>query len=712
MSAVSTAIRVQDQTSSVVQKMNRALMIVINTMEKLNRVSSDPIDMAGLNSARNGLAQVEVAMEDVTRSIRQAQEEQERYGETVRRSEGDVGNLASKVGKLVATYATAQTAKAALDYSDELANTTARLSLMARESENVSDINEKIYASANRARSAYDDTADMVAKLGVLAGNAFGSTDEVIMFAEQLNKNFKISGTETTGIQAAMLQLTQAMASGVLRGEEFNSIMEQAPTVIQTIADYMDVSTGQLKEMAGEGLVTAEVVKAALIGAAEETDAKFNSMTVTFSDVWNVFKNKAGQAMDPVWQRLRQISDSEELMAFATNAGRSIGTVANIIITVFDRTAQLGGFIANNWAMIAPVIGAVLTIMALYNAALIVNNTIQAVSNMLKTVAAVQAVAHGSATAAEAAATTGLTASQMAFNAALYACPLTWILVIIIAIIAAIFLVIAAINKATGSSISATGVIAGALAWVGTFLYNNFLSLLDLVLGVINMVANQFISFANFLANVMVDPVGAIIHLFGDMGDGVLGILETIASAIDKIFGSNLSDAVSGWRSSLSTKVDDLAEKYGNGKYEKKIENIDLSSSTFGLERRDLTDAYNAGYSWGEGLGDKFNLDGLTGIGGTGNGLDYDALLSKVGDIGDNTKDIKNSVDVSEEDLKYLKELAERETINRFTTAEITVEMGGVVNNLGAGDNIDGFMDVLTDKLYETMSVASEGVHE
>lgn len=712
MSAVSTAIRVQDQTSSVVQKMNRALMIVINTMEKLNRVSSDPIDMAGLNSARNGLAQVEVAMEDVTRSIRQAQEEQDRYGETVRRSEGDVGNLASKVGKLVATYATAQTAKAALDYSDELANTTARLSLMAREGENVSDINEKIYASANRARSAYDDTADMVAKLGVLAGNAFGSTDEVIMFAEQLNKNFKISGTETTGIQAAMLQLTQAMASGVLRGEEFNSIMEQAPTVIQTIADYMDVSTGQLKEMAGEGLVTAEVVKAALIGAAEETDAKFNSMTVTFSDVWNVFKNEAGHALDPVWQRLRQISDSEGLMAFATNAGRSIGTVANIIITVFDRTAQLGGFIANNWAMIAPVIGAVLTIMALYNAALIVNNTIQAVSNMLKTAAAVRAVAHGSATAAEAAATTGLTASQMAFNAALYACPLTWILVIIIAIIAAIFLVIAAINKATGSSISATGVIAGALAWVGTFLYNNFLSLLDLVLGVINMVANQFISFANFLANVMVDPVGAIIHLFGDMGDGVLGILETIASAIDKIFGSNLSDAVSGWRSSLSTKVDDLAEKYGNGKYEKKIENIDLSSSTFGLERRDLTDAYNAGYSWGEGLGDKFNLDGLTGIGETGNGLDYDALLSKVGDIGDNTKDIKNSVDVSEEDLKYLKELAERETINRFTTAEITVEMGGVVNNLGAGENIDGLVEVLTDRMCEAIAVGVEGVHE
>ena len=712
MSAVSTAIRVQDQTSSVVQKMNRALMIVINTMEKLNRVSSDPIDMAGLNSARNGLAQVEVAMEDVTRSIRQAQEEQERYGETVRRSEGDVGSLASKVGKLVATYATAQTAKAALDYSDELANTTARLSLMAREGENVSDINEKIYASANRARSAYDDTADMVAKLGVLAGNAFGSTDEVIMFAEQLNKNFKISGTETTGIQAAMLQLTQAMASGVLRGEEFNSIMEQAPTVIQTIADYMDVSTGQLKEMAGEGLVTAEIVKAALIGAAEETDAKFNSMTVTFSDVWNVFKNEAGHALDPVWQRLRQISDSEELMAFATNAGRSIGTVANIIITVFDKIYQMGPAIAGVWSIISPLIAGVVIMMALYNGALMVNNAIQAVSNALKTVAAVRAVAHGSATAAEAAATTGLTASQMAFNAALYACPLTWILGIIIIIIAVLFGAVAAINYTTESSVSAVGVIAGALAWVGTFVYNTFLGLLDLVLGFISMLANSFISFANFLANITTDTVGTIIHLFGDMGNCVLYILETIASAIDKVFGSNLSDAVSGWRSNLSTNIDDLAEKYGNGKYEKKIENIDLSSSTFGLERRDLTDAYNAGYSWGEGLGDKFNLDGLTGIGGTGNGLDYDALLSKVGDIGDNTKDIKNSVDVSEEDLKYLKELAERETINRFTTAEITVEMGGVVNNLGAGDDIDGIVEVFTDRMCEAIAVGVEGVHE
>lgn len=712
MSAVSASVRIQDQVTANVQRMNRALMIVINTMEKLNSVTADPIDIAGINAARNSLSEVEVAMEEVTGSIRQAQDEQDRYSETVRRSEGAVGSLASKVGTLIATYASMQTAKAALDYSDELANTTARLGLMAREGENVSEINEKIYASANRTYSSYKDTADMVAKLGVLAGDAFGSTDEVIMFAEQLNKNFSISGTETSGIQAAMLQLTQAMASGVLRGEEFNSVLEQAPTVIQTIADYMGVSTGKLKEMAGEGEVTAEIVKAALIGAAEETDAKFNSMTVTFSKLWNVYQNEAVYALEPVWQRLRQLSDSGELMSFAQNAGRSVGTIANMLITVFDKVGQLGQAIVDNWSMIAPVMGAVLTIMALYNGALIVNNGIQAISNVLKTVAAVQAVAHGTATATEAAATTGMTASQLALNAALYACPLTWIIVAIIAVIAAIYLIVAAINKATGSSTSATGIIAGCFAWLGAFIYNSLLGIVDGALSSISFMINIWTAFANFFANIFNDPIASIIHLFGDMADAILGILQGIASAIDKVFGSNLADAVSGWRSGLDTKVSDLADKLGNGSYKEIAEKVDLSGSTFGLERKDLTDAYDAGYNWGEELGDKFKFDGLTGIGGEGSGLDYDALLSQVGDIGDNTKDIKNSVDVSEEDLKYLRDLAEQETINRFTTAEITVAMGGVTNNLGAGDDIDGFMDVLTDKLYESMSAAAEGVHE
>ena len=498
----------------------------------------------------------------------------------------------------------------------------------------------------------------------------------------------------------------------MLRGEEFNSVLEQAPTVIQTIADYMGVSTGELKEMAGEGEVTAEIVKAALIGAAEETDAKFNSMTVTFSKLWNVFQNEAVYALEPVWQRLRQLSDSEELMSFAQNAGRSVGTIANILITVFDKIYQMGPAIVGVWSIVAPLIAGVVTAMVLYNGVMMVNNTIQTISNVLKTIATVRAVAHGAAVTEEMAATAGMTTSQLAFNAALYACPLTLIIVAIIAVIAIIYAVVAAINYVTGSSISATGVIAGCFAWLGAFIYNSLLGIVDGALSSINFMINIWTAFANFFANIFNDPIASIIHLFGDMADAILGILQGIASAIDKVFGSNLADAVSGWRSGLDTKVSDLADKLGNGSYKEIAEKVDLSSSTFGLERKDLTDAYDAGYNWGEGLGDKFKIDGLTGIGSEGSGLDYDALLSQVGDIGDNTKDIKNSVDVSEEDLKYLRDLAEQETINRFTTAEITVAMGGVTNNLGAGDDIDGFMDVLTDKLYESMSAAAEGVHE
>nr|DAG72557.1 MAG TPA: Tail tape measure [Caudoviricetes sp.] len=714
MSAVSTAIQIQDRVTANMQKMNRALMVVINTMEKLNRVSAEPIDVAGLNEAREGLAEVEVAMEEVTETIRNAQEEQDKYSERVGRSEVAVGGLTSKIGTMIATYASVRSLKAALDFSDELTNTSARIGLMVRDGENVAGVNEKIYASANRTYSSYKNTADMVAKLGVLAADAFKSTDEIILFTEQLNKNFVISGTETAGIQAAMLQLTQAMASGVLRGEEFNSIMEQTPTVIKTIADYMGVSTGELKSMAGNGEVTAEVVKSALLAAADETDRRFQAMPNTFSDVMNLFKNEAIYALEPVWQRLRAVSDSEGFKTFAIVAGQSLGTIANIIVTVLNGTAKLGTLTYNSWSFVAPVIGTVIALMLLYNGALAVNRTIQAVSNTLKAIATVRAVAHGTAITAEMAATTGMTASQLAFNAALYACPLTWILLIIVAVIAAIYLVVAAINQLTGSSISATGIIAGAFAGLGAIVYNIVLGAVDLILGMINYMINPWVSYANFLANVFVDPIAAIIHLFGDMADNVLGLLESIAQAIDKIFGSNLADAVSGWRSGLGAKVDNLAETYGNGKYEKKVKTAEFSSSTFGLNRLDVTDSYNSGYNWAKGLTSGFG--GFSGISdgelSVGSIPDYDTLLSQLDAIGDDTKGIRNSVDISEENLKYLRDLAEQDTINRFTTAEINIDMGGVTNHLDAGETIDGFMDALTDKMYESMVIAAEGVHE
>jgi hypothetical protein len=224
--------------------------------------------------------------------------------------------------------------------------------------------------------------------------------------------------------------------------------------------------------------------------------------------------------------------------------------------------------------------------------------------------------------------------------------------------------------------------------------------LVDLVLGVVNIFYNKFATFANFFGNLFNDPIGSIIHLFGDMADNVLGILETIASAIDKIFGSNLAGAVSGWRIGLSGWVDDIANKYGNGTYEQKISAAGLTSESLGLSRWSYSDAYKTGYAWGEGIGDK--------VGGMFGG--DDTALENIANTAENTGKVADELDVTNEDLKYLREIAERDVINRFTTAEIKVEMNNN-NNISSDMDIDGIVDYLVVNVNEAMEKAAEGVH-
>jgi hypothetical protein len=277
-------------------------------------------------------------------------------------------------------------------------------------------------------------------------------------------------------------------------------------------------------------------------------------------------------------------------------------------------------------------------------------------------------------------------------------------LLIIIAVIAALYAVVAAINKTTGSTLSATGMIVGALTAAVAFVWNLFLGILDLVLGIINIFWNRFAMFANFFANVFNDPIGSIIHLFGDMADSVLGILETIASAIDKIFGSNLADAVSGWRSNLSGWVDDFANKYGNGTYEQKVSTANLTSESLGLSRWAYGDAYNKGYAWGESVGN--SVSNMFDVG------DYDTsqIPGNVDDIAENTGGMKDAMEITSEEVKYLRDIAERDAINRFTTAEIKVDMTNN-NNISSNMDLDGIVDYLVIGVNEAMAKTAEGVH-
>ena len=501
--------------------------------------------------------------------------------------------LTGAVSRLAGAFLGMQSVKWLANTSDQLTQTNARLKLMTGSAEAAAEANDQIYAAAMRSRGAYADMADTVAKLGTLAPNAFTDTGEIIAFAEQLQKQMALSGTSTQSAQAAMLQLTQGLASGVLRGEELNSILEQTPMIAQTIAEYMGVTTGEMRELASEGAVTAEVVKNAMLGAAEETNAAFEQMPMTWSQVWTQFQNIALRALNPILTGINWLANNIEI----------IGPI------VLGVGAAFGVFmVAANWTKICT------------------------------------------------AATTTLTTAQEMLGTVMAT---TWgmPLIIIIAVVAAFYAVIAVINKVTGASLSATGIITGTIAVALAFVGNLFVTAFNTILDLIAVFFNAFAAVANFLANVFVDPLGAAARLFFDFADIVLSILQTIASAIDTIFGSSLADTVQGWRDNLGGWVDDAF-----GKGIEVVPKIDYQDSH--LDRFEYGKAWDAGYQWGENL----NLFGGLGdmFGAEYDAKAYDELLGDTGNISDDVSSINKSVNMADEDLKNLVDMAERRYVNNI----------------------------------------------
>ena len=656
MSSISTAIELTDRMSPVLFQITNALSNVIHTMEEMNTSMNSSFDTSKIDAARISITSANASLDAMGDNMKNNSGHQNELNQKIQEGTRGLDNMANSVIGLVSAYAGMKGVQKLVNLSDEYVQTKARLDLMNDGLQTTEELQDKIFASAQRSRASYQTQADIVAKLGQRAGDAFSSNDETIMFAENLSKMFVIAGASQQEMASASLQLTQALGSGVLRGEELNAVFESAPNVIQAIADYLDVPIGKIREMASNGEISASVVKNALLSATDDINNKFNSIPMTWGQVWTGICNEMYIATQPI--------------------------------------LELISLLAENWSVLEPIVIGLATAIGLYTAALLIYNTVKGISAMAESV-------HAASMMMSTGATFAATAAQHGFNAALLACPLTWILLIIIA-------VIAAINKVTGSSISATGVIVGALTTAVAFVWNLFIGLLDLVLGVVNAMVNPWISFANFFANLFNDPIGAIVHLFGDMADSILGILESIAKALDKVFGSNLAGAVQGWRSGLNSMVESVANQYGNGSYEKVAEELNLSSESLGLSRWAYGDAYNTGYGWGEGI--ENSVSDMFG-GGTDFDYDLDNLKDSAANTANNTGSIKDSISASEEDLKYLRDLAEQESINRFTTAEIKVDMTNN-NNINSNMDLDGVVDYLVTGLNEAMEKAAEGVHD
>lgn len=675
MATIGTAIKLNDMMSAPITSITNAMNMMLSSWEELESSTK-----TGLNMNVEG---IRAELHQAVSAVDQMGDEQREFNREVNNGSNAMDGLTDQILGAVGAFAGLQGLQQLVGLSDSFTQTTARLNMINDGSQTTEELFDKIAASADRARANISATADTVAKLSLNAGDAFASNNETILFAENLNKLFAVAGTDQQSMASATLQLTQALGSGVLRGEEFNAVFEAAPNIMQTVADYMGVPIGKLRQMAQEGQITADVVKFALLSATDEINTQFEQMPMTWEQVWTGVMNGLYYASMPILEFIN--------------------------------------LLANNWSVLEPIVIGVATAVGLYTTALLIHKGVAAVTAIAESVRAASTMMSTGATFAA-------TAAQHGFNAALMACPITWIIVAIIAVIAILYAVVAAINKIQGTTISATGVIMGVLAVAGAFIWNLFLGLVDLALACVNAIANPWIRFANFFGNLFNDPIGAIVHLFGDFADSILGVIESIAKALDKVFGSDLAGAVSGWRSGLDGMIKDVASEYGNGSYEKVMEELNLSSEDLGLKRWEYGDAWNTGYDFGAGIesdigdifggfGDKFSMDelmgkpsdyGLDGWNGDSPYPTYDQL----DDLGYDVGDIKDSLNVSNEHLKYLRDLAEQETINRFTTAEIHVEMGGVNNTVNQNADLDGIIDYMVTGVQEAMERVAEGVHD
>jgi tape measure domain-containing protein len=577
----------------------------------------------GLETQQQTLTQSMKASENaasVAAAATKRLQEQENMAQSVTNS------LTSSVLRLAASYISIQGLKKAGDLSDSLVSMRARLDRMNDGLQTTQELETMIYQSAQRSRGNFTDTMGLVSQLGTMASDAFSSSKEIVQFAEQLNKQLRLSGSSGSSAQAAILQLEQGLASGVLRGDELNSVMEQAPALAKSIADYMQVSVGELREMGSQGQITADIVKNALFAAAEDTNAEFEKTPMTWAQVWTVASNTAIRAIDP-------------------------------LLTAIN-------WVANNLDVAIPL---VVSLGAAFGVLLIAANWTNILATATKTAASMQAF----------------------YNAVMAANPIALTAAAVLVLVAALYGGVAAFNKLTGSSISATGIITGAFATMGAFILN----------GTLVPLHNGFAAFVNFLGNAFNDPITAIDVLFYDMSITILKYVQNVAQGLE-----GLINMIPGVEVNMTSGIDKLIGKleYGrnwtikqNGykEYIKPWENFDLGK------------AYTKGYNWGA------NLNLSTVMGGGFGSLEIPQATSAnelLGNIDKNTGKIAKTVDLSDEQIKMLVDVAERKYVNNVNLTSQTPMITVQGQNTGSTEkDARNLADNLRDLLLDMMNAGS-----
>ena len=360
---------------------------------------------------------------------------------------------------------------------------------------------------------------------------------------------------------------------------------------------------------------------------------------MTWGQIWQSMQNTAVMAFQPVLQRLNGMANSDAFQGFVDGAIEAMATTANIVLNIFDLVGSVAGFVADNWSIIEPIILGVAAAIVIYTA-----------------------FTKGAEIASRAAslATNAWTAAQGAFNAVMSMNPVGLVIIAVVLLIAIIYAAVAAVNHFAGTSVSATGLICGAFATAGAFIGNLFIGVVNTIIGIGVTLWNLIANFANTLALVFHNPVAAIETLFLSLFNFIVEVIESAARMLDAVFGSSLADAVAGFQNKVQAKVDAVISENGGSEI---LKTVDMSDYQF--NRFNYGDAWNSGYNFGQGIDDKisnFSLSDIFGKTDIPNPDDYisgfsDAIAnsgagSNLNSIADDTSAIKDSVDITDEDLK------------------------------------------------------------
>lgn len=693
MAYITTGIQLADNFSAPLMHIISSVNMAISSIYDMNQAMNSGVDTTSLEAARNEIAQATVAAEEFNQTMQQASSpindnirSQEQFNQSLQNGASESSNLVSAIKRMAGAYLSIQTAGKILEMSDEITQTTSRLNMMNDGLQSTADLYNMVYVAANDARGSLGDMASVVARFGNNAKDAFSSSAEVVQFANLVQKQMTIAGASTQEAANAELQLSQALGSGVLRGDELNSIFEQAPSLIHNIADYLDVPIGKIRSMAQDGELSADVVKQAVFAATDEINANFESMPMTWGQMWTVFQNNATMAFQPVLQRLNDLANTDGFQTFATNAINDLAVVAGVVLDIFEGIGSVGTFVSDNWQIIGPIVEGVAAALTVYYGWQLLSTS----------------------------ATKAAAAAQWIYNAAMNANPAA---IVAISIGALIVLIGILANKFTGTghiAQSVFGMITGGINVVIQYFKNWGLTVADIFIGIWNAggacATNVEIAFHNAISHVQA--------LWYNMLSTALTVVSGICSALNKLpFVDFDYSGITGAADNYASKA---AAAAGNTKdyasvpaaFSKGVKTYDTYQKGW------VNNAYTAGAAWGDGVTSKIKNTLSSKATNIPNANNYPnalassnaATAANTADTAKNTAKTANTLSASSEDLKYLRDIADREYVNKFTTAQIKVEMINH-NNVNNDMDLDGMAEHLRSKIEEEMNAAAEGEH-